>query len=144
MTTRYARATLVGGLFASVALIGQAQAGTLDSVKSKGVLTCGVNTSSTGFSTPDAQGNYRGLDVDVCRAVAAAVFGDATKVKYAPLSAQQRFTALQSGEIDMLSRNTTATLARDADLGLNFGRRSFMTARASWCRRSSGSRAPRS
>ena len=69
---------------------------------------------------PDSQGHYTGLDVDICRALAAALFGDATKVKYVPLTAQQRFTALQSGEVDVLSRNTTWTLQRDTDLGLNF------------------------
>jgi general L-amino acid transport system substrate-binding protein len=112
-----ATAALLGFL----ALTGAAEAGTLADVRSKGALTCGVNTGAAGFSAPDAQGNYRGLDADVCRAVAAAVFGDAKKVKYVPLSAQQRFTALQSGEIDMLARNTTATLVRDAELGISFG-----------------------
>jgi len=93
---------------------------TLDAVKSKGYLQCGVNTGLAGFSQPDARGVWKGLDVDACRAVAAAVFGDASKVRFTPLTAQQRFTALQSGEIDMLSRNTTWTLSRDTSLGLNF------------------------
>jgi general L-amino acid transport system substrate-binding protein len=93
---------------------------TLDSVRSKGFLQCGVNTGLAGFSQPDSKGVWRGIDVDVCRAVAAAVFGDANKVRYTPLTAQQRFTALQSGEIDILSRNTTWTLSRDTSLGLNF------------------------
>jgi general L-amino acid transport system substrate-binding protein len=93
---------------------------TLDAVKSKGYLQCGVNTGLAGFSQPDARGNWKGLDVDACRAVAAAVFGDASKVRYTPLTAQQRFTALQSGEIDVLSRNTTWTITRDTSLGLNF------------------------
>jgi len=93
---------------------------TLNAVKAKGYVQCGVNTGLAGFSQPDSKGVWKGLDVDMCRAVAAAVFGDASKVRYTPLTAQQRFTALQSGEIDMLSRNTTWTLARDTSLGLNF------------------------
>ncbi|WP_341704584.1 amino acid ABC transporter substrate-binding protein [Ferrovibrio sp.] len=96
-----------------------AQAGaTFDAVKAKGFVQCGVNTGLGGFAAPDSKGEWKGLDVDVCRAVAAAMFGDATKVKYTPLTAQQRFTALQSGEIDVLVRNTTQTLTRDASLGL--------------------------
>jgi general L-amino acid transport system substrate-binding protein len=97
-----------------------ANADTLDSVKSKGYVQCGVSTGLPGFSNADASGNWQGLDVDVCRAVAAATLGDAKKVKFSPLTAKERFTALQSGEIDMLSRNTTWTLTRDASLGLNF------------------------
>ncbi|MBI1208462.1 MAG: transporter substrate-binding domain-containing protein [Azospirillum sp.] len=100
---------------------GVAQAGaTFDAVKAKGFVQCGVNTGLPGFSAPDSTGAWTGIDVDICRATAAAVFGDATKVKYTPLTAQQRFTALQSGEIDVLSRNTTWTLTRDTALGLNF------------------------
>ena len=95
-------------------------ADTLDSVKSKGFVQCGVSTGLPGFSNADKSGNWKGLDVDVCRAVAAATLGDASKVKFTPLTAKERFTALQSGEIDMLSRNTTWTLTRDASLGLNF------------------------
>lgn len=101
------------------ALPAQAQS-TLDAVKSKGFVQCGVNTGLAGFSQPDSKGEWKGLDVDTCRAVAAAVFGDAKKVRYTPLTAQQRFTALQSGEIDMLARNTTWTTSRDTSLGLNF------------------------
>jgi general L-amino acid transport system substrate-binding protein len=98
-----------------------AQAGkTVDAIKARGQLICGVNTGLAGFSAADSQGNWTGLDVDVCKAIAAAMLGDASKVKYVPLNAQQRFTALQSGEIDILSRNTTWTLTRDASLGLNF------------------------
>ncbi len=93
---------------------------TLDAVKSKGYLQCGVTTGLPGFSSPDDKGNWTGIDVDTCRAVAAAVFGDATKVKFSPLTAKERFTALQSGEIDMLARNTTWTLTRDSSLGINF------------------------
>ncbi|MBA2674346.1 amino acid ABC transporter substrate-binding protein [Ramlibacter sp.] len=92
---------------------------TLDGVKQRGQMVCGVHTGLAGFSAADAAGKWSGLDVDVCRAVAAAVLGDPEKVKYVPLTAQQRFAALQSGELDLLSRNTTLTLTRDASLGLN-------------------------
>ena len=97
-----------------------ASAGTLDDVKAKGFVQCGVNTALAGFSAPDDKGEWTGLDVDFCRAVAAAIFGDGTKVKFTPLSAKDRFTALQSGEVDILSRNTTWTISRDTALGLNF------------------------
>src|SRR5574338_406681 len=93
---------------------------TLDAVRSRGYVQCGVNTGLAGFSQPDSKGVWRGIDVDVCRAVAAAVLGDAGKVRFTPLTAQQRFTAIQSGEVDILSRNTTWTLSRDTSLGLNF------------------------
>ncbi|MGB8433162.1 MAG: amino acid ABC transporter substrate-binding protein [Burkholderiales bacterium] len=93
---------------------------TFDAVKAKGYVQCGVNVGLAGFSQPDSKGQWKGIDVDLCRAVAAAVFGDATKVRYTPLTAQQRFTALQSGEVDILSRNTTWTATRDSSLGLNF------------------------
>ena len=100
---------------------GVAHAGaTLDAVKQRGTIRCGVNTGLAGFSIADSQGKWTGLDVDTCRSVAAAVLGDANKVQFVPLSAQQRFTALQSGEVDMMSRNTTWTLTRDASLGLVF------------------------
>ncbi|OEJ69079.1 amino acid ABC transporter substrate-binding protein [Magnetovibrio blakemorei] len=95
-------------------------AGTLEDVTARGTLSCGVNTGLPGFSLQDDKGNWTGIDVDVCRAVAAAVLGDATKVRFVPLTAKERFTALQSGEIDMLSRNTTWTHTRDTSLGLNF------------------------
>lgn len=94
---------------------------TFDAVKARGEVVCGVNTSVYGFSAPDEKGQWQGLDVDICRAVAAAVLGDAGRVRYVPLSAQARFTALQSGEVDLLSRNTTWTLTRDTANGLNFG-----------------------
>ena len=93
---------------------------TLEAVTKKGYVQCGVNVGLAGFSQPDSQGVWKGIDVDVCRAIAAAVFGDAAKVRYTPLTAQQRFTALQSGEVDVLSRNTTWTITRDTSLGLNF------------------------
>ncbi|GIL00328.1 MAG: amino acid ABC transporter substrate-binding protein [Alphaproteobacteria bacterium] len=97
-----------------------ASAATLDDVKAKGFVQCGVSQGLPGFSNPDDQGNWSGIDVDLCKALAAAVFGDATKVKFTPLSAKERFTALQSGEVDLLSRNTTWTMSRDTTLGLNF------------------------
>jgi general L-amino acid transport system substrate-binding protein len=97
-----------------------AQAGkTLEAIRARGQLVCGVNTGLAGFSATDSQGRWSGLDVDFCRATAAAVLGDGGKVKYVPLNAQQRFTALQSGEVDLLARNTTFTLTRDASLGLH-------------------------
>lgn len=97
-----------------------ASAATLDDVKKKGAVDCGVSQGLIGFSNPDSSNNWSGLDVDFCKAVAAAVFGDATKVKYAPLNAKERFTALQSGAIDVLSRNSTWTMSRDTTLGLSF------------------------
>lgn len=102
------------------------QAGeTFDAIKKRGFVQCGTNTGLPGFGNPDSKGEWTGLDIDFCKAVAAAVFGDATKVKFTALSAQQRFTALQSGEVDILSRNTTWTLTRDTALGLNFAPTTF-------------------
>jgi len=92
---------------------------TLDAIKARGQVIYGVNTGLAGFSQADSSGNWSGLDVDVCKAIAAATLGDATKIKWVPLNAQARFTALQSGEIDVLSRNTTFVLTRDASLGLS-------------------------
>src|SRR5690606_31437706 len=116
--------TLITGALAaaSLALVAlPAQAGkTIDAIKARGQLACGVNTGLAGFSVADSQGNWSGLDVDVCKAIAASLLGDGSKVKFVPLNAQQRFTALQSGEVDILSRNTTWTLTRDASLGMNF------------------------
>jgi len=97
-----------------------ASATTLEDVKGRGEVTCGVSQGLPGFSNPDSAGNWSGIDVDYCKALAAAIFGDASKVKFSPLSAKERFTALQSGEVDILSRNTTWTMSRDTDLGLNF------------------------
>jgi len=96
-----------------------ARTSTLDAVKGRGVLTCGVNTALPGFSAPNAQGEWRGLDVELCRAIAAAVLGDPAKARFVPTTAQQRFVALQSGEIDVLTRNATQTLLRDTTLGLH-------------------------
>ena len=99
---------------------GVAAAATLDDVKARGEVICGVSQGLPGFSNPDSAGAWSGLDVDVCKAIAAAVFNDASKVQFKPLSAKERFTALQSGEVDVLSRNTTWTMSRDTNLGLNF------------------------
>lgn len=114
-------------LLAGIAALGllatqEARAGaTLNNIKQKGFVQCGVNVSGLpGFAEVDANNNWKGMDIDLCRAVAAALFGDATKVKYTPLNAKERFTALQSGEIDVLSRNTTWSSSRDSALGLNF------------------------
>ena len=105
----------------ALSFIGAAHAGkTLDAIKQRGQLICGVNPSLPGFSAADSQGNWAGLDVDVCKALAATMLNDANKIKWVPLNASQRFAALQSGEIDILSRNTTWTLTRDASLGLFF------------------------
>jgi general L-amino acid transport system substrate-binding protein len=105
---------------AAFAFIGSASADTLSDVQARGSLNCGTNTGLVGFATPDNQGNWAGLDVDVCRAIAAAVLGDATKIKFVPLGSKERFTALQSGEVDVLIRNSTWTFSRDTDLGLDF------------------------
>ncbi|MBV9349098.1 MAG: amino acid ABC transporter substrate-binding protein [Pseudolabrys sp.] len=108
-------------LAASLAVAASAaSAQTLNTVKQRGMLNCGGNGSLAGFGLPDNQGNWTGLDVDFCRAIAAAIFDDPKKVKFVPLSAKDRFTALQSGEVDVLARNTTWTSSRDTQLGLNF------------------------
>jgi general L-amino acid transport system substrate-binding protein len=113
--------SLALGVAAAVLLpAGVASSQTLKTIKDRGVLSCGVSAGLPGFSAPDDKGNWTGIDVDLCRAIAAAIFNDATKVKFSPLSAKDRFTALQSGEIDVLSRNTTWTVSRDTQLGLNF------------------------
>ena len=114
---------LIGLALAASATLGlsvAAQAGTLDDVKAKGFVQCGVNTGLPGFGNPDASGKYTGFDVDYCRAVSAAIFGDPDKVKYTPLDGTERFPALQSGEIDLLVRNTTWTMSRDTTLGFTF------------------------
>jgi general L-amino acid transport system substrate-binding protein len=113
-------ATIAIGLAASLTASAASAQATLNNVKQKGFLTCGSNVGLAGFGVPDAQGNWTGLDVDLCRAIAAAIFNDPTKVRFIPLSAKDRFTALQSGEVDVLVRNTTWTMSRDTQLGLDF------------------------
>ena len=136
---------LVG--FASLLLVACGQSGggagskkskTLENTKKAGFVKCGVSQGLPGFSNADASGNWTGIDVDVCRAVAAAVLGDADKVKYTPLSAKERFTALTSGEIDVLARNTTWTLSRDADIGLTFVGVNFYDGQGFMVRKNSG------
>lgn len=114
LNTTLALAAVCIGAVASV------HAGTLDTVRARGVLQCGVSTGLAGFAAPDDKGEWRGIDSDFCRAVAAAIFHDARKVKFVPLNAKERFTALQSGEVDLLSRNTSWTMSRDTSLGLTF------------------------
>lgn len=124
------RTTIAGGLLAGLMLTAGISAtpaaaqgsgsATLDAIRARGQLVCGVSTGVPGFSLPDSQGVWRGLDADSCHAIAAAVLGDANKIKFAPLTTQNRFTALQSGEIDVLIRSTTWTLGREANLGLEF------------------------
>lgn len=115
-----------------------ASAGTLDTVKQRGTLVCGVSAGFAGFSAPDSQGNYKGLDVDYCRALAAGVLGDAGKVRYVALTAQNRFTALQSGEIDVLYRNSTQTFLRGVTLGLRQGSVNFYDGQGFVVKRDSG------
>lgn len=110
---------VVAAAFTALATLPAHAGKTLDSIKARGQVICGVNTGLAGFGAADSAGKWSGLDIDICRAVAAATLGDAEKIKYVPLNAQQRFTALQSGEIDVLSRNTTFSLTRDASLGLH-------------------------
>lgn len=120
--TSAARSTILAALLVAAPMMAPATASaqTLKTVMARGVLSCGVSQGLPGFSAPDDKGNWTGFDVDLCRAIAAAVFDDPSKVKFAPLSAKDRFTALQSGEIDVLSRNSTWTLQRDTSLGLNY------------------------
>jgi general L-amino acid transport system substrate-binding protein len=122
----------------AVATFGSAGAQTLAAVKQRGTLNCGVSQGFAGFSAPDSRGEYRGLDADYCRALAAAVLGDATKVRFSPLTAQARFTALQTGEIDVLYRNSTQTFLRDASLGLNQGPVNFYDGQGFAVRRDAG------
>jgi general L-amino acid transport system substrate-binding protein len=119
MTAKLKLACLAGAMCAVTSTAAFAGA-RVDAIKARGELICGVNTGLGGFSIADSTGKWVGLDADICRAVAAALLGDGNKVKFVPLNAQQRFTAVQSGEVDLLSRNTTWTLTRDTQLGLNF------------------------
>jgi general L-amino acid transport system substrate-binding protein len=122
MFGRWIVATAIAVVGGALAVMQPAHAGpTLDKIKQAGSFSCGVPTGIPGYAQPDDKGTYSGFDIDICKALSAAIFGDPGKVKYVPLTAQQRFTALQSGEVDILSNNTTWTLQRDTDLGLNFG-----------------------
>ncbi len=112
--------SLVAAGFAAMFVAGTASAGTLDDIKARGELICGVTTGLAGFAAPDDKGEWAGFDVDVCRAVATAIFGDPKKVKFVPTTGKSRFPALQSGEVDMLARNTTWTFDRDVKLGFEF------------------------
>lgn len=113
---------------------------TLEKVKKRGVIVCGVHEGLPGFGLPDEKGNWSGLDVDFCRAYAAAIFSDPTKVKFRPLNAKDRFTALQSGEVDVLTRNTTWTMSRETTLGFLFASPTITTAKASSSEKNSTSR----
>lgn len=138
------RHSMRNGIIAAAFTLGTAgfaaaqQASTFDAVKARGVLNCGVSTGVAGFSNPDSQGVWRGLDVDGCRAVAAAMFGDASKVRYIGTTSQSRFPALQSGEVDLLVRTTTWTLAREASLGFQFAGINFYDGQAFMVKRSLG------
>jgi general L-amino acid transport system substrate-binding protein len=137
--TRRIRAQGLGlGVIAALAFAAPAAAGTLDSVKQRGTLQCGVSEGVSGFSEKDAAGAWNGFDVDFCRAVAAAVLGDATKVAFTPLSASQRFEALKSGKVDLLARNSTWTLGREAELGLAFAGISYHDGQGFLAKRSLG------
>ena len=125
-------------LTAAIGFASAAMAGTLDDVKKKGFVQCGVSQGLKGFSSPDDKGNWTGIDVDFCKGVAAAVFGDQTKIKFTPLSAKERFTALQSGEIDVLSRNTTWALSRDTSLGFDFRAVTYYDGQGFMVRKNSG------
>ena len=114
------KSVFFGTLAAAGALAGIASADTLADIKARGELICGTNTGLTGFAAPDANGVYQGFDVAVCKAIAAAVLGDATKVRYVPTTGETRFTALASGEVDLLVRNSTWTFSRDTDLKFDF------------------------
>ena len=117
---KFVAAALAAGFGLALSATGASAQATLAQVKQRGILNCGSNTGLAGFGVPDAQGNWKGLDVDLCRAISATIFNDPNKVKFIPLSAKDRFTALQSGEVDVLVRNSTWTMTRDASLGLLF------------------------
>lgn len=134
----FAARRLIGAMAGLVLLAGAPAASTLEDVRSKNYLECGVSTGIPGFSSPDDEGRWSGLDVDICRAVAAAVLGDASKVRYTPLPPGDRFNALSSGEVDLLSRNTTWTHARDTTLGMIFAGIVFYDGQGFMVSRSSG------
>jgi general L-amino acid transport system substrate-binding protein len=131
------RRLLLAGIGMAMAWAGPAYAGaTFDAIRARGTIICGVNQGVAGFSAPDSRGEYRGLDADFCRALAAAVFGDPTKVRFVATSSQNRFTMLQAGEIDVLARNATQTLQRDTALGLNMAGVNFYDGQGFLVRRS--------
>jgi len=132
------RSLIFTGMMVALLSTQNAQAGTLDDIKAKAFVQCGINQGLPGFATRDDQGRWKGLDVDFCRAVAAAVFGDVQKVKFTPLSAKERFSSLQSGDIDVLSRNTTWTSTRDTALGLSFVGTIFYDGQGFMVRKNSG------
>ena len=107
-------------IVAAVWVVGGASAQTLDEVRERGYLNCGVNTGLAGFASPNEEGEWEGFDVDFCRALAAAIFNDPRAARYRPLTSQERFTALQSAEVDLLSRNTTWTFTRDVSVGVDY------------------------
>ena len=135
----------VAAAFASSGALAQAQQGspTLDAVKARGHLECGVHLGLPGFSFADDKGVWTGLDVDYCKSLAAAIFGDATKVKFTPTSVQQRWPVLTSGQVDLLSRNTTITLSRDASLGVNFAGINFYEGQTFIVRKKANAKAPK-
>lgn len=132
------KSVFFGTLMAAGLTAGIASATTLEDVKARGVLNCGVNTGLVGFAAPDANGNWSGFDVAICKAVAAAVLGDPTKVKYVPTTGQTRFTALTSGEVDLLSRNSTWTFSRDTDLKMDFAGVNYYDGQGFMVRKDSG------
>lgn len=132
--------TSMAALFATLSPV---SATTLEDVKAKGFVQCGVSQGLKGFSSPDDKGGWTGIDVDLCRAIAAAIFGDPDKVKYTPLSAKERFTALQSGEIDVLSRNTTWAVSRDTAQGFDFRGVTYYDGQGFMVRKSSGVKSAR-
>jgi len=137
------KSVIFGALTVAGLSAGAAAAATLDDVKARGTLNCGVTTGLVGFAAPDANGEWQGFDVAVCRAVAAAVLGDANAVEFVPTTGKTRFTALASGEIDMLARNTTWTFSRDVDLSSNSLASTTTMVRASWFRNRWASARPR-
>src|SRR5664279_3716507 len=128
----------LSGLFLACLLNVAARADTLDGVRQRGALVCGVSTGLAGFGLPDDRGVWRGFDIDYCRAVAAAIFDDPQKIKFVPLSGKDRFTALQSGEVDILSRNTTWTQSREAGQGLLFAGINYFDGQGFMVRKSLG------
>ncbi|WP_052401839.1 amino acid ABC transporter substrate-binding protein [Muricoccus aerilatus] len=130
--------TALGALPAQAQAPAAPGASTLDAIKARGTLVCGTNTGLAGFAQPDSQGVWRGFDVEYCRALAAAIFNDPNKVRYVPTTAQSRFTALQSGEVDVLARNTTWTLSRDTSLGLDFAAVNFFDGQGFMVKTSTG------